>query len=115
MGVRADLKYLEARLKLERTQSARIGLWHGIYLLTRTDALPRLISLLKSRNCAVRSAVARALEDTRFRPSDVEQSRRALREALAHETTAAQESMQTTLNLLERPLQVHQSTMTRNE
>jgi HEAT repeats len=101
LGTQTDVRRLQARIRRERSQSAKVGLWHGVYLLGVSDALPQLFSLLKSRNYAIRSAVAVALQDATRLP-DVQKSTQRLREVLRREETPARESMEATLRILER-------------
>lgn len=102
LGTLKDRAILSAVLKTERSTCAKVGLWHGLYLLGARDVLPNLISLLNSANYIIRSATALALEDTSRYPSDARQTERAIHKALKSESTPARENMQTTLSRLRK-------------
>jgi HEAT repeat protein len=100
LGTARGRDVLKRRLKRERSTNALVGLYHGLYLLGAREMLPELISMFKSRNYFVRSAVAASLEDTRRYPSDTRLAKRAIQDALKREHTPAREMMRRTLTVL---------------
>ncbi len=102
VGTAADRRRLCDRLKHERSTSARLGLYHGLYLRGGRTILTRLIALLTSRNYLMRSATASALQDTAPHEYDAGLAVRAIRAAMKEETTPAKEHMRKTLAALSR-------------
>jgi hypothetical protein len=100
LGSRKDCEDLRDRVQRERSPSAKLGLWHGAYLLGASDGLAGLFSLLNRRNLAIRSAVAVALQDTARRPADARESVLRIRQALRHERTVARDSLRSPVKLL---------------
>ena len=98
-GVR-DRTLLIKALKDEQSKSARVGLYHGLYLLDWKQTLPDLISLLDSKECLVRSAAAAALRDVKRGPIAAMSTTPKLRAALKREATPAREQMELTLRHL---------------
>jgi HEAT repeat protein len=100
VGAARDRAVLEGRIKKERSTNARVGLYHGLYLLGSRDILPKLISMLTNKNYLIRSAVAASLQDTSRYQSDARLADRAIRDVLKREHTSARENMRGTLAVL---------------
>jgi HEAT repeat protein len=83
---------LEGRLKKELSTNARVGLYHGLYLLGAREILPKLISMLTNTNYLIRSAVAASLQDTSRYQTDARLAERAIRELLKREHTSAEKT-----------------------
>jgi HEAT repeat protein len=98
VGSKKDAALIARRLQRERSESAKLGLWHGAYLLGQREALSELLHLLNSKSYTIRSATAVALEDAVVDRAAQFVSR-ALRKALKKETTVARELMAKTLRL----------------
>jgi HEAT repeat protein len=92
---------LEGRLKKERSTNARVGLYHGLYLLGSRDILPRLISMLTNKSYLIRSAVAASLQDTGRYQSDARLAAPEIRDVLKREHTSARANMRGTLAVLQ--------------
>jgi HEAT repeat protein len=105
LGTARQATLLQLRLDRERSNSGRLGLYHGLYLLGVRSMLSKLTGLLCNSNYAIRSAAAMALEDTCQNPNDARLAKRAIREALAREKTPARENMQKALVTLRRGAQ----------
>lgn len=103
LGVDDDLPALEARLRKENCDAAKVGLYGGLYRLGKRDALVRLSGLLQSREYRVRCAAANALADVITDQDSATIILPELRKVLRRESTVAgQEAIKNSIAVLRR-------------
>jgi len=89
-GRTRDIPELEQRLKKERSDTVKVGIYQALYELGRKDVLPPLISLLmESSDYRVRIATAKILAEVVLDKSNAPTILDALRRALKREETIA--------------------------
>lgn len=103
IGAGGDRRRLRACLRGESSDTARLGLLEGLWLLGDQTVLEAVIALLNSRDYRVRCATARALGGT-FNDAHVrDEIIAALRDRLPRErTNAARQALQDSLSILVR-------------
>ena len=95
MKNRRDVAILRKRINVERSSSAKLGLYAGLYCLGDRGMLEFMLKGLASRQYRVRCATANMLAHVISRPDDRAVAIEALRDALQRESTvAARSSMQ---------------------
>lgn len=61
LGGQKEIGSLEERLKVEKSETAKVGIYQALYQLGRQNILPALISMLRSKDYRVRCATANIL------------------------------------------------------
>jgi HEAT repeat protein len=103
LGGKREIVGLETALEKEKSETAKIGFYYGLYLLGQHAMLQELLKLLQSTNYRVRCATANTLSQILGDESERELILRSLRKALRHEpTVAARSSMRSSLRRLSK-------------
>jgi HEAT repeat protein len=98
LGDTRDVSRLRRSAQSDKSETARVGIYHGLYLLGQHDILSELLPLLQSRWYKVRCATANTLSEMLGDGSERELIVRRLRRALNKEPTiAARSSIRSTL------------------
>lgn len=95
------LPALRAMLNVERNSFVKLNIWRALYIFGHDDALPEVISFLKSKSYRIRCATSNALAEI-VDQTNCEIIEKSLRKALSKEKTiASRGSMERVLSLCE--------------
>ncbi len=98
LGDMRDVPRLRRAAQSDKSEMARVGIYHGLYLLEQHEVISSLLQLLQSRWYRVRCATANTLSEMLDDVSEREIIVRGLRRALKEESTvAARSSIRSTL------------------
>ena len=92
IGDKGDIARLQNSLKHERSEIAKVGFYHALYLRGQHAFLQELLTLLQSTDYRVRCAVANTLSTIIADETEREMILRTLRKALRQEPTIAARS-----------------------